>query len=196
MTDARTEILARIRAAQPDGPTAVPREYRQAQGAGDLERFAERVSDYRAGVHRGRGDPSAAATEILRARGLNRIVVPTGFPTQWLPQVELVFEPVELATLDAVGAVLTTCAVAIAETGTVVLDAGPGMGPRQLSLVPDYHLLLVRPEQILAGVPDAVAALDPLRPLTWISGPSATSDIELNRVEGVHGPRTLDVLIV
>ncbi len=91
---------------------------------------------------------------------------------------------------------LTTCRVAIAETGTLVLDHGPGMGHRALTLVPDYHCVVVRADQIVAGVPDAVAALDPTRPLTWISGPSATSDIELDRVEGVHGPRTLDVLIL
>jgi L-lactate dehydrogenase complex protein LldG len=90
---------------------------------------------------------------------------------------------------------VTTCRLAIAETGTIVLDAGAGIGPRVLTLVPDYHLVVVTAEQILANVPDAVAALDPTLPLTWISGPSATSDIELNRVEGVHGPRTLDVVI-
>ena len=212
---ARSEVLGRIRAALTDAhsPAPVVRDYRPATGAGDVDLFAERVADYRATVHRwsqaaagGGGDAAAdgddraddlagAIDGVLRRRAIARVVVPDGFPTDWRPGVETVDEPVDVATLDGVGAVLTTCAVAVAETGTIVLDAGPGMGPRALTLVPDYHLVVVRADQIVANVPDAVAALDPTRPLTWISGPSATSDIELNRVEGVHGPRTLDVLI-
>jgi L-lactate dehydrogenase complex protein LldG len=100
---------------------------------------------------------------------------------------------VQLGGLDGV---ITTCAVAIASTGTIVLDAGTGQGRRALSLIPDYHLVVVKAEQIVNAVPDALPRLNPERPLTWISGPSATSDIELERVEGVHGPRSLEVIIV
>jgi L-lactate dehydrogenase complex protein LldG len=192
---ARDEILGRIRTALGDSPDqiVVPREYRRADGApGDVELFAERVEDYKAGVHWG-----VTVSDVLAGRGISRVVVPDGFPADLLPAaVKAVHEPVTVDVLDEVSAVLTTCAVAVAETGTIVLDAGPGQGPRALTLVPDYHLVVVRRSQILGGVPDAVAALDPTRPLTWISGPSATSDIELKRVEGVHGPRTLDVLIL
>jgi L-lactate dehydrogenase complex protein LldG len=190
---AREEILARIRGALADRPAPAPaaRDYRPAGGRADLARFAERVADYRARVHHGTGIDA-----ILAGRGIGRIVVPDGFPEDLLPAVELVREPVGVRALDEVGAVLTTCRLGVAATGTVVLDHGPGQGPRALSLVPDYHLVVIRADQVVADVPDAVAALDPTRPLTWISGPSATSDIELDRVEGVHGPRTLDVLLL
>jgi L-lactate dehydrogenase complex protein LldG len=191
---AREEILERIRTALADRPVPAPitRDYRQASpGAGDVALFAERVEDYRASVHQ-----RTTVDAVLALRSIRRVVVPDGFPDEWLPSVELVREPVDRATLDDVSAVATTCALAVAETGTIVLDHGPGQGARALTLVPDYHLAVVRRDQIVATVPDAVAALDPSRPLTWISGPSATSDIELNRVEGVHGPRTLDIVIV
>ena len=191
---ARDEVLHRIRTALADRPEPAPvvRDYRGLTGAGDVELFVERVDDYKATVHR-----DVATGDVLGGRGITRVVVPDGFPAELLPAgVAVVSEPVDVDTLDDVSAVLTTCRVAIAETGTIVLDAGPGMGPRALTLVPDYHLVIVRADQIVAGVPDAVAALDPVRPQTWISGPSATSDIELDRVEGVHGPRTLDVIVL
>ena len=194
MSAARDEMLGRIRTALADRPAPAPvvRDYRGLRGAGDVDLFVERVDDYRATVHR-----DVPPGDVLRGRGLTRVVVPDGFPEDLLPHgIEVVREPVDTAALDEVSAVLTTCRVAVAETGTIVLDAGPGMGPRALTLVPDYHLVVVRTDQIVAGVPDAVAALDPLRPQTWISGPSATSDIELKRVEGVHGPRTLDVIVL
>ena len=201
---AREEILGRIRTALTDRPVPPPvaRDYRAAgtvpaDAEQLVEQLVDRLVDYRATVHRcGPDETALRLKEILDARGISRIVVPDGFPTAWLPAVTVVDEPASIETLDEVGAVLTTCALAIAETGTIVLDAGPGQGPRALTLVPDYHLCVVRTNQVRAIVPDAVAELDPRAPLTWISGPSATSDIELRRVEGVHGPRTLDVLIV
>jgi L-lactate dehydrogenase complex protein LldG len=196
--NARAEILTRIRTALGDRPAPAPvvRDYRPARGVGDVDLFVDRVTDYQATVHRAAGDVSAVITRVLVGRGIARIIVPDGYPAEWLPGVEQVGEPADVSTLDSVGAVLTTCRIAIAETGTIVLDAGAGQGPRALTLVTDYHLVVISAEQVLASVPDAVAVLDPIRPLTWISGPSATSDIELNRVEGVHGPRTLDVVVV
>jgi L-lactate dehydrogenase complex protein LldG len=197
---AREEILGRIRTALADRPAApaIARDYRQAgTTVADLDRFAERVTDYRASVHRAEADGVAGQiAAALAAAGIARVVVPDGFPDEWLAPVDVLREPLTTAQLDAADGTITTCALAIAETGTIVLDAGPGQGRRALSLVPDYLLVVVRADQVQANVPDAVQRLDPARPLTWISGPSATSDIELKRVEGVHGPRTLDVVLV
>ncbi|MBB2748802.1 UNVERIFIED_ORG: L-lactate dehydrogenase complex protein LldG [Microbispora rosea subsp. rosea] len=199
----RDLILARVRRALAGVPDVeITRGYRgPSQTPGEIRLFEERVRDYRAVVHL--VDEAGVAEHValsLAGRGARRVVVPAGFPTRWLAaaDVEAVADdpPLSAADLDAVDGVLTTCAVAIAETGTIVLDTGPGQGRRALTLVPDHHLCVVRAAQVVAGVPDAVARLAPARPLTWISGPSATSDIELNRVEGVHGPRTLEVLIV
>lgn len=202
---ARDDILARIGAALGDGVPRidVPRAYRTTTPADlDLvELLAERVADYRATVHR--CTPQTLAASIgaaLAARGVLRIAVPAAMDRAWLAEanVEPVSDdpPLGHADLDSLDGVITACAVAIAETGTIVLDAGPDQGRRALSLLPDYHLCVVRADQIVGGVPEALPRLDPRRPLTWISGPSATSDIELERVEGVHGPRILDVVIV
>jgi L-lactate dehydrogenase complex protein LldG len=202
----REEILARIRAATADitGVPEVPRRYQppgRGPGSADealVSRFAERASDYRATVRRcAAAEAAQVIADAVAARGAARIGVPDGFPAEWSALLPApVGPPLDVAALDALDGVVTTCAVAIAETGTIVLDTGPGQGSRAFTLVPDYHLAVVRTGQIVGAVPDAVAALDPARPLTWISGPSATSDIELSRVEGVHGPRTLDIVIV
>ena len=183
----------------------VPRAYLRAGSARAaaprvVDLFVERVADYTATVTRcAVGDAAATVRAVLARHRVQRVVVPDGFPADWLaPGVDVVRDDPALSTadLDAVGAVVTSCAVAIAETGTVVLDGGAGMGRRALSVVPDLHVVLVRADQVVAGVPDALHVLDPLRPLTWVSGPSATSDIELDRVEGVHGPRRLEVVVV
>ncbi|HEY8471579.1 MAG TPA: LUD domain-containing protein [Natronosporangium sp.] len=202
---ARDEILARVRSALAGAPAPPPvsRDYRRTGTADRAElvaRFADRVADYRADVHR---VPAAELAEAV-ARTLTRtatLVVPADLPPAWLAgyrgPVRREEAPIPVTELDAPGvSVLTGCAVAIAETGTIVLDAGPAQGRRALTLVPDHHVCVVRADQIAATVPEALARLaDPTRPLTFISGPSATSDIELDRVEGVHGPRTLDVII-
>jgi L-lactate dehydrogenase complex protein LldG len=205
--NARQEILARIERAlgdQAPAPT-IPRNYHGpgealAQSASSVDlvgRFEERVLDYRAAVHRCAPDAIAATVTAVRAdRGIGRIIAPDGLPSDWLPDGIGDQPPLSIDDLDQLDGVLTVCSVAIAETGTIVLDHGPGQGRRALTLVPDHHLVVVRADQIVYAVPDAIARLDPLRPLTWISGPSATSDIELSRVEGVHGPRKLDVLLV
>ena len=204
MTAARDTVMRRIRDAlgpAPAAPEAVPRGYRQAGGPvafDPVERFAEVVADYDATVHR----VAAAGLEdalgrCCRERGATRIAVPPGLPWR-LAGVESIVDdpPLGARDLDAIDGVLTGCAVAIAETGTIVLDGGPGQGRRALSLVPDYHLCLLQAGQIVGIVPEAMDRLPPGRPCTWISGPSATSDIELDRVQGVHGPRTLEVILI
>ena len=192
---ARREVLARVRHALRDAAEApeVPRDYRAA-GRPDLdvvELFAARVADYRASVVR------CAATEveaeITNALDGARAVVPVDLP--WRTPAGIADRGFTARELDEFDAVVTAAAVGIAVTGTIVLDHGVAQGRRALSLVPDLHVCVVRPEQIHYGVSDAFAMLDPKRPQTWISGHSATSDIELSRVEGVHGPRTLRVIV-
>ena len=203
--DARAVVFERIREALADAPPAiaVPRDYERAlpPGTAIVDLFAERVSDYRATVHR---TPAArvAATiaAVLEARGAKRVAVPAGLPDDWRAATGAGAvaddPPLAFGDLDQLDGVVTGCAVAIAETGTIVLDGGAGQGRRALSLLPDLHVCVVLASEVVGTVPEALARLDPRRPQTWISGPSATSDIELQRVEGVHGPRILDVVIL
>jgi L-lactate dehydrogenase complex protein LldG len=207
VVDARSTVLGRIRAALADRPAPEPvaRDYDTTRAVDDAAwLFAERVADYQATVIRSAaGELPAAIGAVLDARGARLMAGPADLPPDWqvpaarwlLDQLDELDE-LDAAALDGCDGVLTGCAVAIAETGTIVLDAGAVQGRRVLSLVPDYHLCVVRADQVVVSVPEALARLDPVRPLTFISGPSATSDIELDRVEGVHGPRTLDVLLV
>jgi L-lactate dehydrogenase complex protein LldG len=203
---AREEILARIREVDRTPPAPVDRGYRQAgELAADLRvaLFAERVADYRADVRVvAAGDVASAIESACLEHTAARVGVPAGLPTDWRPaSLELVEDHgLGARELDALGGVVTGCTVAVAETGTIVLAGGPAEGRRALSLVPDLHVCVVRSAQIVELVPEATAVLEELvarerRPLTFISGPSATSDIELSRVEGVHGPRTLVALI-
>ena len=201
-------MLERIRAAIADGPTppAIPRTYRRESKRSRDETisvFIERVNDYRATAIRAPGNRLVhVIAEICARRQATRVVAPDGFPAEWAAGAPELVRDANLAPhdLDKLDGTLTTCAVAIAETGTIVLDGGAGQGRRALTLVPDYHLCVVRGDQIVELVPEAVerlaSAVADGRPLTFVAGPSATSDIELNRVEGVHGPRELDIVVV
>ncbi|MEU8421408.1 LUD domain-containing protein [Micromonospora sp. NPDC048835] len=195
--NARDEILARLRTALADSPppVQVPRRYRRVDDRADLiEALVDRLEDYRAVVHRGLD----ALPRLLG--GVGRLAVPADVPAHWLRghtgELHRDAPPLSPAALDGMDAVLTGCAVAVADTGTIILDAGPAQGRRALTLVPDRHICVVRADQVVGLLPEALTRLDPRAPLTLISGPSATSDIELNRVEGVHGPRRLEVVLV
>jgi L-lactate dehydrogenase complex protein LldG len=192
---ARDEVLARVRSALGEEPELpeVPRDYHgPGTAAADVDLFCERVADYKATVHRvAAGELDRVVGEVLARHGAERVAgTIEGFDDPSLG-------PRELDSLDGV---VTGCALGIAETGTIVLDGGERSGRRALTLVPDLHVCVIEEEQIVATVPDAVARLDEAaragRPITLVSGPSATSDIELDRVEGVHGPRRLEVLVV
>ncbi|MFF2628734.1 LUD domain-containing protein [Kitasatospora sp. CB02891] len=204
MTDARTEILRRIRAAAVPPAVAPPRHYlRHAPGLDETDRpavlalFAERLTEYGATVLRA----DAAAAAVAQALdGARSVVAPVGLPDEWTADWSgevLVDRPLlETARLDAADAVLTACTAAVAESGTLILDGGPGQGRRAATLLPDLHVCVVRASQVHSALPGALAVLDPRRPLTFISGPSATADIEMIRVKGVHGPRRLAVVLL
>ncbi len=220
--DARSIVLGRIRAALRDvSPTERPedvpvaRDYQQhstAEREAIIEQFIEFTVDYKAIVHRvSEAELAREIALICQARALSLLIVPDDLPEAWLAGIEELEDvdvmadsrlyPLSNENLEASDGVLTGCALAIAQTGTIILDSGAYQGRRAITLIPDYHLCVVFTDQIVGIVPEAIRALHPTivqerRPITFISGPSATSDIELNRVEGVHGPRTLEVIVV
>jgi L-lactate dehydrogenase complex protein LldG len=214
VADARQEILNRVSRALVDIPAdeqpadvPVERAYRTTDPDPDsrIDLFVERVTEYRAKVHRiGVEVLASKIADLCAERGIRRLVVPADIPEAWVPAGSTTLRdtrPLTDTELNESDGVLTGCALGIAQTGTIVLDRGERQGRRVLTLLPDYHLCVVFEDQIVGIVPEAIAALSDSarslnRPMTWISGPSATSDIELNRVEGVHGPRTLEVLVV
>lgn len=208
MSGAREEILARVRGAKAGAVAPpIPRGYRRTDERPQDElvaQFCERVDDYKAEVERVAPDQLAAAIATAASRhGARRLVIPPELPDDWRPtELDLIIDQsLTPHELDAVDGVITGCTIAIGETGTIVLSAGPHEGRRALTLVPDLHICVVEAGQVVGSVPEGIARLGELvrqnrRPLTFISGPSATSDIELQRVEGVHGPRKLVVLIV
>jgi L-lactate dehydrogenase complex protein LldG len=216
MATAKETILWRVRRATRDVPegerpedVTVERGYRKQDTAAReeiVERFAKSVAEYEATVRRVTSDELSGAIEVaLARRGVKRLVIPPYLPEEWIPEgIETLRDAARPRLtneeLDASDGVLTGCALGIAQTGTIVLDSRRAQGRRALTLLPDYHLCVVREDQIVGLVPEAFAKLEAAvksggRAITFISGPSATSDIELDRVEGVHGPRTLEVLI-
>jgi L-lactate dehydrogenase complex protein LldG len=207
VSSAREEILRRIAAAgAPPEQQPVARAYRQIGALAADERvelFCRRVGEYRADVQRiAAADVTTAISSACSERTARTLVVPPGLPEVWRPaDVELIDDHgLSALDLDRVDGAVTGCTVGIAETGTIVLTGGAAEGRRALSLVPDLHICLVREAQIVELLPEALAAIAADRleqhPITFISGPSATSDIELSRVEGVHGPRSLVVLVI
>ena len=205
MTDARIDILVRVRAASAVAAQPIPRGYRRhgtLTGSERVALFRTRAAEYRAEVDQVDADTVAEHVDAVCARlGATRLLVPTAIPPSWRPRTVEVVHDDELShrALSACDGTLTGCTVAIAETGTIVLAAQPHEGRRALTLIPDLHICVVRESQIVELLPEAFALLAQKgleqKPLTFISGPSATSDIELTRVEGVHGPRNLVIVI-
>lgn len=208
---ARDEVLDRIREALSDAPQApeVPRNYRQTSTLDEdalIKLLTDRLEDYEAHVSVVSEDEAPdRLAELLADTG--SFALPAGLDPGWLSAMDryddggherLADGPdniLSVADLDRVGAVVTGSAVAVAETGTIILDASSDQGRRVISVVPDRHICIIREQDVTGILPEALRRIDSTRPLTWISGPSATSDIELERVEGVHGPRRLDVVI-
>jgi L-lactate dehydrogenase complex protein LldG len=210
---ARSEVLRRIREAKGGvasadaaqaGWSSIERRYRREATRSReviLELLVDRLRDYDARVVRAvHVDVRSAAARMLGERNVRRMVVPPGGVAEWLPGgVEFVVdEGLAAVELDAVDGVMTGATLAIAETGTVVLQNVAGQGRREVTLVPDYHLCVVRVEDVVETVPEAMARLQTTAGLatTFVSGPSATADIEMTRIKGVHGPRFLDVILV
>jgi L-lactate dehydrogenase complex protein LldG len=207
MSDAKSEVLARVRGAAEGRAAdyaAIPREYRRSgalDAAGRLALFEDRLRDYDAGVYRSSpADLPATIASVAAARGKRRLVGPAGLPKEWLPAgVAFVADDGESYTaLDTCEGAVTACAAAVALTGTIILAHSPAEGRRALTLVPDYHLCIVRAEQVVETVPEGLHAVAAIGSglVTTISGPSATADIEMTRIKGVHGPRFLDVILV
>lgn len=216
MSGSKEAILKRVReglkdrlAETPAGSENIEKTFIQKgslSGSSLTEMFAERTGEYRADVEIVRsGELAGAIGRVCSKHQVQKLVLPPGLPEEWLPEnVEIMRDNGSTLTheeLDSADAVLTGCSLAIAQTGTIVLDGGEAQGRRALTLLPDFHICVVKPEQIVEVIPEAFTRLrerfgDSLPPITFISGPSATSDIELSRVEGVHGPRRLQVLIL
>lgn len=198
---ARSEIFARINGAlrlSGSAPFIEPdRNYRTRTSDG-LETLVERLEDYGARAHVVPEEQVASCVaRTVESSQLSRLIVPDGVPDEWLSGVRVLRDtpPLDADALALADGVLTTCVVAIAQSGTLVLDGSAGMGRRAVSLLPDHHVCVVRAAQIVSSLPEALATLDAAAPLTFISGPSATVDIEMTRVVGVHGPRSLTVVI-
>ena len=201
---AREEMLARVRSARSGAELVEPaRDYRQRGehepgSAALVDLLEDRLLDYKAAVRRtDEAGLRAAVAEALAATGADGpVLLPPDLPAAWAPDGRTDDGTLTATELDGYAAVVTACRVACAETGTIVLDGQPDQGRRAITLVPDVHVCVVRADQVVHSVSEMLARLDATRPTTFISGPSATSDIELARVEGVHGPRTLSVVLV